>query len=203
MNNLRDMTKYNYIRNTLETLDIVLFSGEGIISNGIKLATGNKWSHIGVVFNIREVDMVCLLESTTLSSVEDVITGKGFSGVQIVPLSQRVLTYQGDISIRQLSGFTKLLYHKEVLNKFRRNYHGVPYEQNKIELVKSAYDGPWGDNVEDLSSLFCSEVVAELYQKMDLLPEGVPSNEYTPANFAKGMDLKLLKNTFLGEEIPI
>ena len=60
-------------------------------------------------------------------------------------------------------------------------------------MIKAAYDGPLGHNQEDLSSLFCSELVAEAYQRLGLLPkppQGLPSNEYTPRDFAKNIDLQ-------------
>lgn len=41
-----------------------------------------------------------------------------------------------------------------------------------------------GRNNEDLSSVFCSELVAAAYQRMDLLPVAPPSNDYTPVHFA-------------------
>jgi hypothetical protein len=58
---------------------------------------------------------------------------------------------------------------------------------------------------EDLSSLFCSELVAESYQVMGLLPAGKkdkPSNEYVPADFSKERAnvLKMVKGS-LGPEV--
>jgi hypothetical protein len=81
-----------------------------------------------------------------------------------------------------------------------------PYEKDKLELIKAAYDGPLGHNEEDLSSLFCSELVAEAYQKMGLLrepPKGLPSNEYTPKDFSEKKGLVLEKGASLSKEIPI
>lgn len=199
----RDMTKYNQLRNKLKTLDIVLFSGNGIISEGIKTATNSRWSHVGVVFNIKEIDMVCLLESTTLSTVNDALLGKGVSGVQIVPLSQRIKTYEGKVGIRQLNNFTSLEYHRGVLNSFRKAHHTKKYEQDKMELIKAAYDGPFGLNEEDLSSFFCSELVAELYQELGILDEIVPSNEYTPADFSGETWLSLAGGAWLNDIIEI
>jgi len=69
-----------------------------------------------------------------------------------------------------------------------------------LELLKSAYDGPFGKNEEDLSSLFCSELVAEAYQRLGLLTEGTPSNEFTPADF--GGDINLI-NADLSETIEV
>ena len=36
-----------------------------------------------------------------------------------------------------------------------------------------------------MSSLFCSELLAEAYQRMLLLSEDMPSNEYTPADWSE------------------
>jgi hypothetical protein len=70
----------------------------------------------------------------------------------------------------------------------RKELSRKPYERSQIELLKAAYDGFGGaSSGEDLSSLFCSELVAEGYQAMGLLPEfpaGLPSNEYTPIDFS-------------------
>jgi hypothetical protein len=47
------------------------------------------------------------------------------------------------------------------LSNCRHEVSGRPYERDEIELLKSACDGKFGENKEDLSSLFCSELVAE------------------------------------------
>jgi hypothetical protein len=53
--------------------------------------------------------------------------------------------------------------------------------------------------MEDLTSLFCSELVAEAYQRLGLLDESTPSNEFTPADFSEAEGLVLLKGQ-LGKE---
>jgi len=71
---------------------------------------------------------------------------------------------------------------------------------------KSGVGAPLRDNEEDLSSLFCGELVAEAYQNIGLLKEpleGLPSNEFTPKDFAEKRGLVLESGTSLGEEIPI
>ena len=54
---------------------------------------------------------------------------------------------------------------------------------------------------EDLSSLFYSEPVAEVYQHLRLLSEDKPSNEYTPADFSEKRMKELLGGFFLSKEI--
>ena len=194
---------YSEIRSQLKTGDIVLFSGKGGISAGIKWATLSRWSHVGMILNIEDYDFVTIWESTTLSSTVDLDTQQPRKGVQLVPLSARVNGYDGDIAVRQLQEVSFDASDVKKLMEFRKKVTGKPYEKDKIELIKAAYDGPLGRNSEDLSSLFCSELVAESYQQLGLLQEGgKPSNEYTPADFSEAEELELLEGT-LGPEIII
>ncbi len=184
------------MRPKLLTGDMILFSGADIVSNFVKVFTRSKWSHVGMVVNIPEWDMVLLWESTTLSKIRDIRTGTVRQGVQLVPLSERIKAYKGVMAVRLLD-VERTYVMREALAKLRVEVSGRPYEQDKVELFKSAYDFFGGKNEEDLSSLFCSEMVAEGYQRMGLLdewPKGLPSNEYTPANLAD-YSLQLIKGS--------
>ncbi|MGQ9499456.1 MAG: hypothetical protein ACUVQ6_03695 [Dissulfurimicrobium sp.] len=144
-------------------------------------------------------------ESTTLSDIKDAETGKLTKGVQRVELSERLercFAKGYEISVRQLS---KELTNNMILalNNFRHEVSGRPYETSKIELLKAAYDGLFCDNKEDLSSLFCSELVAEAYQKMGLLPKNPPANEYIPKDFSEEKSLSLELGYSLLKEIDI
>lgn len=196
--------EYESIRAELKTGDIVLFSGKGGVSAGIKWATFSRWSHVGMVLVISEYDFVCLWESTTLSDIKDLETGEPRKGVQLVPLSGRVRQYEGEIAVRNLQGVSFSDADIDKLMALRKKLARTPYERDKLELVKSAYDWPFGSNAEDLASLFCSELVAEAYQTLGLVRKGKtnkPSNEYTPADFSKDAeDLPWLRGS-LGPEI--
>ncbi len=197
--------KYQMIRQQLKTGDILLFSGKGAISNGIKFFTLSKWSHVGMVYKVDDGDIIFCWESTTLTNVSDAETGKRTKGVQLVVLSERIeacLASSYEINLRQISApltFDML----NNLKEFRFEVSGRPYEKDKLELIKSAYDSWLGHNTEDLSSLFCSELIAEAYQKMGLLTEENPSNEYTPKDFSQEKNLKLQYGYNLGNEIVI
>jgi len=189
--------KYEDIRSQLKTGDILLFSGKGGVSDGIKFFTVSKWSHVGIVYRFSDPNdpqgSVFCWESTTLSNLADADTGKLTKGVQRVELSERLercFATGYEISVRTLS---KPLNNSmlQALNNFRHEVSGRPYEKDKIELLKAAYDGIFGENKEDLSSLFCSELVAEAYQRMGLLTEKLPSNEYTPKDFSSEKSLSL------------
>ena len=169
----------------------MLFSGKGALSQGIKWFTRSGWSHVGMVVRSQDMGTLFLWESTTLSNVVDVASGGLRKGVQLVSLSQRIAAYDGRVAIRRLMGVRREPSMLKALRALRRQLRCRPYEQRELELLKAAWDGPVGGNVEDLSSLFCSELVAEAYQVMHLLPSEaghpryLPSNEYTPADFCE------------------
>lgn len=200
---------YSAVRSELKTGDLLLFSGKGGISAGIKFFTISKWSHVGMVYKFESPldpkGSIFCWESTTLSNVEDAETGKLTKGVQRVELSERIekcFSKGYEISVRPLSNplTDEMLIQ---LNSFRHMVSGRPYEKNIIELLKSAYDGFLGENQEDLSSLFCSELVAEAYQRMGLLKDKPGSNEYTPKDFSADRNLSLELGYKLGNEIAI
>lgn len=201
--------KYEDIRDQLKTGDILLFSGKGGISEGIKFFTVSKWSHVGMVYRFddpRDVNgSIFCWESTTLCDLKDADTGKLTKGVQRVELSERLercFANGYEISVRQLS---KALTDDMIrsLNEFRHDVSGRPYEKDKIELLKSAYDGIFGENKEDLSSLFCSELLAEAYQRMGLITKHISSNEFTPKDFSSEKKLTLEFGYALENEIAI
>jgi hypothetical protein len=196
------MYNYNVHRGSINTGDIILFSGKGRISNIIKWITKSKWSHVGVAIKIKELDMILCLESTTLVDVPDYETGATVKGVQITNLSERILKYDGDVVVRHLVDINRDQVFSETLEKFKKEHRNKAYERHCIELFNAAYDGVLGQNKEDLSSLFCSELVAELYQQWGLLSDKIPSNEYTPKDFSTNGNINLL-NGRLTEEITL
>jgi len=177
--------KYNQIRPNLKTGDIVLFSGNSWASSFIKFFSGSKWSHIGLVVKVDDYDITLVWESTTLTDIPDITTGSPKKGVQTVPLSSRHKTYDGKMAVRHLNtSITATM--KSNLCTLRKQLMGRPYEQSEIELASSLLDFGKFDNKEDLSSLFCSELVAESLQCMGIIPDKYPSNEFTPKDFDQG-----------------
>ncbi len=81
--------------------------------------------------------------------------------------------------------------------ELRRDWQGRPYEKDQIQMILSAIDAQeWflsflRNKHEDLSSLFCSELVAAAYQRLGLLGDEKLSNEYTPDDFASHRHLPL------------
>ena len=50
--------RYADMRDRIETFDIVLLSGSGLISQAIKALTGSPWSHVAVALRLPAWDQV-------------------------------------------------------------------------------------------------------------------------------------------------
>ena len=177
---------YSDYRKVAKTGDIFLFSGKGNISDIIKYLTKGRWSHIGMVL-APTPDIVLLWESTTLSNLVDIDTQRQSRGVQVVELSRRLRTYEGEVALRQIEPALTPA-QESILFLLRHEFKSRKYEQSLIELFRSAWDWIGGQNKADLSSLFCSEMVAEAFMAMGLIERtgSMPANEFTPTDFAQG-----------------
>lgn len=189
---------YERIRPSLQTGDIVLFRGEGIISSVIRWFCSlishkyTKYSHIGTI--VCDSDHILVFESTSIRG--------GVKGVRLTALSDVLANYDGRITIRRLhfNRTTELLHG---LAQFISNNIGKPYERHLIELIEASTK--LGFAHVDKSDFFCSELVAAVYQLWGLLGLSPDASKYSPEDFCYGglVDSKLKKPAFLGAEILI
>lgn len=125
--------KYKEIRPLLQSGDIVLFRGRGVISGLILLFCRLfsrfkkvQFSHIGMI--VVDAGRVMLFESTTLY---------GGKGVQLKPLSEVLQIYKGGVFVRRLICERDERFY-EILFKSVTELLGRPYEKNIIELMGAA-----------------------------------------------------------------
>jgi hypothetical protein len=161
----------------LEYGDIIMISNSEFYTHIAKLGTMSMWDHIAMVV---EVDKeLHLFESSP-------------DGVFTTPLNRRLKFYlkNSTLGVRRLSvGRTPEM--KKSLKNFIKEVDGRPYKQNWMDLVR-AWQG--SNTSEDLSSIFCSELVAASYQRMGLLSTEISSNNYVPVDFAfNNSKVKLIK----------
>ena len=195
--------KYSEYRAKAQSLDIVLFSGKGRISRAIKWATESNKSHVALTLHAHEYDCLALFESTTLSDIPDLVSDKPMKGAQLVNMSSRLKSYDGKVWVRQIIG-PRTHRQKHLAMDVMREFWGRPYEQDEIELIRSALDIkniPFLTNQPDASSVFCSELAAIMLRKTGILQEGQSPNEFTPADFERDLDLH--KGYSLAEPVPI
>jgi hypothetical protein len=180
------------VLSTLATGDLVLFNeGGGILEKAVRFGTQSEWNHIGMIVNYGKNGLyIYEARRTAEDNLIDYVTGKPLScGVRMVPAAARIRWEQnaGDLyKIVARKVFPKLTRANDHMKAFAVSMARKPYEQNIVELFKSGYDGPFGKNKENFSSIFCSELVAAFYKRVGLLPADVAANEYTPADFALG-----------------
>lgn len=156
---------YQDARPQMKAGDVIAFSGKGNFSEIIKWATRAPVSHVGVILQSKLlVDgdpqsgmFNQIIESTSL---------KGFSGVTISRLSDRLDTYDGEIWWLPLS--QRIRESMDVKKFYDFLIHQERKEYDMPQAVKSALDaldklpivGGATHNAEDLSRFFCSELVA-------------------------------------------
>lgn len=167
-----EFNEYIFIRNRLQTGDILLFSGKGFFSWLIKRATRSPISHVGMVYVIG--GNVFVWESTSLS--------KGKRGVQISLLSERIKNYKGKIWVRNLKADRTAEFYR-ILKELREEIKGRDYENNLWELLGAVL--PFR-NKPNLTSVFCSEQIAEAFIRWRFLTSGLPANKYIPGDFSLG-----------------
>lgn len=182
---------------SLKTGDIILFSGTCWVGKTIKLLSWSRWSHVGMVVYGPSHSEPMVYESTHCNKLKCFDTGENTMGVQLVPLKDRVDIYKGRVAYRHL--YSELseeqLYS---LKLFRHSMQGKDFERSKYQMWSSNYS--FIPSKEDLSSLFCSELIAAAYQELGLLGKEIPSNKFVPKDFSAKGNIDFIGAT-LGPEI--
>jgi hypothetical protein len=191
-----------YLRHA-RTGDLILWSSNGTEATLVKFATGSFYSHIGIVLvldaPLHPKDSGVYLYHSPSDAIPGLVDRfsdppRRKGGPQLNDLGNAlyVCRHAKSIEVRRFrvenadhpwaSGV--LATDRSETVAFARKEHTKRYEQNTLELWRSAYDGPLGANTEDLSSYFCSELVAELLKQAGVIVTELPSNEFTPADFS-------------------
>lgn len=208
------MTTLADIAGEIQTGDPFVCSGDGgVFTNIIKVATGSELTHVGAWCRLDDfpaellnVDSrarvlasgipLLVVESTTLSPIEDVKDGVVVGGVSAVPAAERVAGYEGKVAWRPIRAERT----PEVLRRSAEiilQCYGIPYEagiRGVIELALAAFDGRTSltQNQPDAHSLFCSEWLTKYLRYIRFfLPrrigaeglEGEPPNEFVPVDY--------------------
>jgi hypothetical protein len=160
----------------------------------VRFFTWSNWSHVGIVLEINgKIDVhyvdiktfLWILESTyNNENLKDYIAKTSKSGVQMVRFEEKLLKYGGEMGIRHVKPkFSKHLTKK--FFRFYKKYQDREFTKNKMEIIKSWYDGPFGRNKPHTKTFFCAKLVAQAFQECKMLKKDKPSNEYTQKNFER------------------
>lgn len=175
----------------LETGDLILFSGRTLASRLVQGFTGSYWSHIGIVVRLPGRADPLLWEATRASKLADIHYGIAFDGVQLVSLAEKLASYPGEIAVRRLLGAGTGRSRYRSLQPLVRDWHARPYCNFVVKKLLAWWRGM--EAARRHRGGFCSELVAEVYKHLQLLPPGKPSIDYVPRDFGPEAPLSLLR----------
>jgi hypothetical protein len=154
--------KYENIRSTLKTGDLVFCSGNYLFSRLIQRFTKSLWSHVGMVYYDTVLDRMLILESEKLY------------GVRFAPLSKymkdyhgRNKPYKGLIAVARLEPEPDL----ELLKKgisFGMDELTKPYDDWEILRIAMRILFKGGRRVKDRKYI-CSELVQVCYRQFGIV----------------------------------
>jgi hypothetical protein len=209
-----------------QTGDIILCRGTESFSQLIRKGTMSTWSHAAMIVvdpspEVREIykidrfheedlkEKIFIFESDT--DTQDKRVG---GGTQMFPFRRwmegcvKEYTENYLVVWRSLKRPTHVHGKKdhEVFmdwDKFLISMAKRSYEHSRSQLAFSALHT---NKAEDLSTVFCSELVAAAYKHMGLFPADTNSNNFVPRDFTSderidGKDLKLLNDYLLDREV--
>lgn len=165
-----------------------MLKGNRFYSKLIECACHSNWSHVVTIVKNwdGDPDKTFVFESShDCSPVYDVLTKKEVhDGVRLVDVDAFLESVKTELVVLRTLFTCNTDAMQKATCELAHEVIGRQYEQSTVQLVKSWYDGPGGATTQDLQSIFCSELVAELYMRANLIPRDSPSSEYTPADFA-------------------
>ena len=196
---------YEDIEAQLQTGDIILFKGLYYDNRGEKSVAAD-WTHLGIIVRMPGNPSPLLWESTPLDNIPDTEVGKKKSGAQLVSLKKRLRTYETETyAIR----FLKVVRDASMVkNLFSFIYyaHALPFP-NDLQIVTKVIVAKIFSRryrmKKRYKNIFCSELVAESYIRIGLLPEAPPPSAYMPIDFSIMRKLPLLKGAYLSGEVMI
>ncbi|KTC89601.1 YiiX/YebB-like N1pC/P60 family cysteine hydrolase [Fluoribacter dumoffii] len=177
-------SKYDHVRSSLHTGDLLFASGNSLMSAMIKGATNSVWSHIAFIVRLENIDRIMVMES-----VETI-------GVRTVPLSNYVRNYNGRgqgypgrLLIARYQGFPTDSFAN--LSKQAVDLLGYPY--NTEEILKIAarigmnafgFDNA-SPEVSSTHAFICSEYVSICYKSVGITIDYNSQGFIAPADFAR------------------
>jgi len=188
---------YDQIANELQTGDIFLFHGTSNESKWIEWATGSMFSHVGMVALHPKNKKPMIWQTGPDPITWDPETGTQHGGAQCGWLKDTLTLmashkygdapYWRQLDVERGKAFEDAVIH--VVSELE----GTPFPDT-AKMIEESLEGQLYIEAPQ-NNLFCAELVALMYQKMGLLPQkDPPDNWYDPKRFSEEYDkLPMLK----------
>jgi hypothetical protein len=158
---------YSELRHEIKSGDILLCSGNSVLSNMIKQATHSVWSHVAFILRLDSVDRIMILES-----VESI-------GVRAVTLSHYINDYNG--TGKSYPGHLMIARHHDMKQENIKNLSKIAidllgHHYNTQEIIRIAarismnYLSINANNKDEItqSDFICSEYVYECFKSIGI-----------------------------------
>jgi len=180
---------YSDSRNLMRPGDVVAFEGSGPFPDLVKMVTGSKISHVGVVLKTYPVTTQDFDTGFINHIIETAWMG-GHPQVTINRLSDRIDHEENAVWWLPLSGEVREKMDFEKFYDFLVKQKGIPYDVP--QAIKSAIDvfDKWPvlramtKNREDFGKWFCSELVAAGFEIAGAI-KSLNCSEVTPINLCR------------------
>ncbi len=177
------LISYSDARPQMKPGDVIAFAGRSPLSKLIRLVTMSRISHVGTILKSQVGDMEVnqIIESTEV---------RGFCGVNVSRFSDRLQAYPGEIywlPLRDDIPFNANRFFRFLFDK-ADNKH----QWDALQALKSGFDffddstllGFLTGNEEDMSKIYCSELVAAGLEAAGTIPN-VNCSEVTPIDLCR------------------
>ena len=125
-------------------------------------------------------------------------------GPQLVSLRERLLTYETDVYAWRPLRVARSPEMIRSMFEYIYKVHRLPFPA-QIEVIRRVIQTRfflrWWPRKPIYRSIFCTELIAETYMRMGLLPETPPASAYLPLDFSERKKIPFLKGASLGREI--
>jgi len=200
-----DAINYGDVSYRFQTGDIVLFKGL-YLDRDQRPHPSENWTHAGMIVKIPGSEEPLLWESTPLESITDRILGFRKGGPQLVSLRERLVTYETDVHAWRPLRVARSPEMIRLMFEYIYKVHRLPFPA-QIEVIRRVIQTRfflrWWPRKPVYRSIFCTELIAETYSRMGLLPETPPASAYLPLDFSERRKINFLKGASLGREVPL
>jgi len=162
--------KYEDVAHKMKPGDVIAFSSYGGFSDVIRDVTQANVTHVGVMLE-NAVDFNTVIESATI---------KDFCGVSVNLMRERIEEYHGEIWWLPLDRDVRKNFKFEPFWEFLISQKGKHYDIEQALLAGLKYWLGIGDNEEDFSNFYCSEIVVAGLKKGEVIPQSINASETTP-----------------------
>lgn len=167
---------YEDIKKNLNTTDLIFFCGETYNEKAIRWVTGCNFSHVGMIVKHPKTEELFLWEA-------DIGQGEK-KGPRLINLKQKLNRYKGS----RVAAWIKVtpaqkIYIQDIVSIISRNKNKKMQQRMYTWFLSNFPNSRLFNILNDENKVFCSELVADTYQRLALIKGDKPPSYYAPKDF--------------------